>query len=290
MNRLAGPDDQDFDWESYEELVKDVYAALGRADGVTIECWGRTCRVLTAGGVPRQVDVLTKHGDGSHAYRTAISCKWWSTRVDVAHVSDFAMTVQDARLDKGIIVSKMGFTSPAQQLAEAKGIGLVVLRKPLDADWEGTITSVYGEIVYEAPAEYRYDLRLTKKSDVSELRAPQDCIAAVLPSPHRCTITEPDGRNMTLWERVNAECPQPDDGTQLVVEFPAGTTLNCLDDPNHPADGAFINTVNVQIRVPEPMTSIVEINVEDRIYMIRESLFDGTRYNITDDGEIIETS
>lgn len=290
MNRLTDPDDREFDWESYEELVKDIYAALGRADGVTIECWGRKCKVLTAGGVPRQVDVLTRHSGGSRAYRTAISCKWWSTRVDVAHVSDFAMTVQDARLDKGIVVSKMGFTSPAQELAQAKGIGLVVLRKPLDADWEGSITRIYGEITYEAAPAYRYDLRLTKKSDDSEQRAHQVRITAVLPSPHSCIITEPDGRGMTLGERVDEECPQPDDGTQLLLEFPVGTRLNFLDDPNHPADGAFINSANVQIRVPEPVTSIVEVNVEDRIYMIMESLFDGTRYNITDDGQIIEVS
>ena len=35
----------DIHWEDYEELVKDIYQALGRANGVTIECWGRSCKV-----------------------------------------------------------------------------------------------------------------------------------------------------------------------------------------------------------------------------------------------------
>ncbi|MCY3749678.1 MAG: restriction endonuclease [Acidimicrobiaceae bacterium] len=289
-NRLPDPDGADFDWEDYEALVKDVYAALGRAEGVTIECWGRKCKVQTVGGVLRQVDVLTRHGGGRRTYRTAISCKWWNTRVGVAHVSDFALILQDASLDMGIIVSKMGFTKPAQALAAAKGIGLVVLRKPLDADWEGSIKRVCGEITYEMAPRYSYNLSLTKQGPEPAQFGDQGSAAALLGSPERFVITEPGETGRTLLERVSAACPQPEDGTEFVIEFPAGTKLALPDAPEHPADGACVHEVSVQIQVPPPMISTIDIDAEDRIYMIMESVFDGTRYNITDDGEIVEVS
>ena len=31
----------DIPWQDYEELVKDIYQALGQASGVTVECWGK---------------------------------------------------------------------------------------------------------------------------------------------------------------------------------------------------------------------------------------------------------
>ena len=133
----------DIRWQDYEELVKDIYQALGRANGVTIECWGSSCKVEGPPGVFHQIDVLTRHGDGLHQYRTAISCKNWKSKVGLSIVRDFAQIVQDARLSKGVIVSKMGFTGPAKTLAEAKNIGLVELRKPVDSDWDGYIREIH---------------------------------------------------------------------------------------------------------------------------------------------------
>ena len=106
-NRASGTDD--IRWQDYEELVKDIYQALGQANGVIIECWGSSCRVEGPPGVYHQIDVLTSHSDGLHQYRTAISCKHWNERVGIPVVREIAQIVDDARLSKGVIVSKMGF-------------------------------------------------------------------------------------------------------------------------------------------------------------------------------------
>ena len=71
-------DSDDVRWQDYEELVKDIYLALGQTIGVTIECWGSSCRVEGPPGVSNQIDVLTSHSDGLHQYTTAISCKYWN--------------------------------------------------------------------------------------------------------------------------------------------------------------------------------------------------------------------
>ncbi|MYH76866.1 MAG: restriction endonuclease [Acidimicrobiaceae bacterium] len=288
--RHPDPQSREFDWASYEELVKDIYEALGRAQGVTIECWGRRCTVRVAGGVPRQVDVLTRHVVGERMYRTAISCKWWNERVDVAHVSDFALTVQDAQLSKGVIVSKMGFTVPATNLARAKGIELVELRNPLDADWEGSITHVQGEIVYCPPPEFRYSLSMTKPGIDPRRRECQGRPIHFATSPDQLVITEPGMQSTTLLQQARSAFPDVVDGAEFAIDFQRGTTLTMLGDEDHPAYGAFLQRVTVQIRVPVPLRTEIEVNAADHIYMIMESLLDGRRFNITSDGEIIELS
>ena len=37
----AASNADDVRWQDYEELVKDIYQALGQLSGVTIECWGQ---------------------------------------------------------------------------------------------------------------------------------------------------------------------------------------------------------------------------------------------------------
>ena len=122
LNRSKKPtsDADDILWRDYEVLVKDIYQALGQARGVTIECWGSSCKVEGPPGTFHQIDVLTRHSDGLHQYRTAISCKNWNKKVGIPIVREFAQIVNDARLSKGIIVSKMGFTTPAKTYAESK--------------------------------------------------------------------------------------------------------------------------------------------------------------------------
>ena len=269
--RHADPQSREFNWVSYEELVKDIYEALGRAEGVTIECWGRGCTVRVAGGVPRQVDVLTRHVVGERSYRTAISCKWWNERVDVAHVSDFALTVQDAQVSKGIIVSKMGFTAPALNLARAKDIELVELRNPLDADWEGSITHVRGEIVYCPPPEFRYSLSMTKHGVDPGPRETHGQPMHFASSPDRLLINQPDGHCTTLLQRAHSAHPQIVDGAEFAIDFPHGTTLTMPDDEDHPANGASLQRVTVQISLPAPLRSEIAINAADHIYMIMES-------------------
>ena len=123
--------------------MKDLYQVLGQASGVTIECWGASCIVDGPPGLFHQIKVLTSHSDGLHQYRTAVSCKNWNKKVGIPIVREFAQIIDDAKLSKGVIVSKMGFTGPAKTYAQSKNIGLVELRRPLDKDWDGYIREVH---------------------------------------------------------------------------------------------------------------------------------------------------
>lgn len=95
------------EWQDYEEITKHIYATLGEAHGVKIEGHGKDCKVIGKSGVEHQIDVLTSHSDGIHSYRTMIECKYWDQNVNKDVIMKVAEIVEDAGLNKGIIVSKM---------------------------------------------------------------------------------------------------------------------------------------------------------------------------------------
>ncbi|HEY5747623.1 MAG TPA: restriction endonuclease [Chryseolinea sp.] len=132
----------ELDWMSYEELVRDIYLALGKDKGVTIQCHGASCKVIGKSGVTHQIDVLTRHSDGMHEYFTAIECKHWKDKVDKDIVMKVSEIIDDAGVSKGVIVAKMGFTPDAITYAKNRNISLVELREPVEKDWEGKIKDV----------------------------------------------------------------------------------------------------------------------------------------------------
>ena len=113
---------------------------------------------------------------------------------------------------------------------------------------------------------------------------------AFVSSPDRFVITGPDGHRETLLERAREALPQVVDGAEFAIDFPDGTILTMPDDDDHPANGASLHRVSVQVSVPPPLTVAIDVNAEDRIYMIMKFLLDDRRLNITTDGEIIDVT
>jgi hypothetical protein len=117
------------DWKSYEQITKYIYENLGKDHGVTVECFGNNCKVEGKSGVRHQVDVLTSFTDGVHFYKTAIECKYWEETINKDIVMKVSEIIEDAKINKGVIVSKKGFTPDAITFASYKNIGLVELRE-----------------------------------------------------------------------------------------------------------------------------------------------------------------
>lgn len=63
-NRDRTSDADDVRWQDYEELVQDIYQALGKANDANIECWGGSCEMEGPSGIFHQIDVLTRHSFG----------------------------------------------------------------------------------------------------------------------------------------------------------------------------------------------------------------------------------
>jgi len=123
------PEKNNLDWKTYEFITKYIYETLGKEAGVKVEGYGNTCKVSGKSGVPHQIDVLTSHSDGIHTYRTAIECKYWNEKISKETVMKLSDIIDDAGIQKGVIVSKNGFTPDAIAIAKFRHIALVELRE-----------------------------------------------------------------------------------------------------------------------------------------------------------------
>lgn len=117
------------DWNDYEKITKDIYETLGKESEVKIECYGNNCKIIGITGVPHQIDVLASHSDGIHIYKTAIECKYVEKKVNRDIVYKLKGIIKDSQIDKGVVVSKKGFTPDAITVAKSENIGLVWLRE-----------------------------------------------------------------------------------------------------------------------------------------------------------------
>ena len=284
------PDAGDIRWEDYEELVKDIYEALGQANGVTIECWGRSCKVEGPPGVFHQIDVLTTHSDGLHQYRTAISCKNWNKKAGIPIVREFSQIIDDARLSKGVIVSKMGFTGPAKTYAEFKNIGLVELRKPLDRDWDGYIREIHITLVMDQTKIHDVHFQLTAPKPGPGEEVYQGGRIDWTLGLNQIFIGIPGQEADTFQKLADEEWSKDEEKEEYDIQFPGGSILTVPDYPEYPAHGYSITGASFKVRFNPPLTEEIVVRADDHIYMIMESLFDGRRFTITKDGEIRENA
>ena len=282
-------DGDDMRWQGYEELVKDIYQALGQAEGVTVECWGSSCRVEGPPGTFHQIDVLTGHSDGLHQYRTAISCKYWNAKVGLPVVRELAQIIQDANLSKGVIVSKMGFTGPAKDYARGKNIELVELREPVDADWEGYVRKVHISLTIDQTAIHDIRFRLTApKPSPGEQPFRGGLIRWTL-LPNQIFIGVPGQRVQTLQELADEARTKQPDAEEYDLQFPEGSVLTTPDHPQYPAHGYSIEGMSFRVETNPPLATEIVVPLDGHIYMIMESHSDGRWFTVTRDGEIRET-
>ncbi|MFC6098370.1 restriction endonuclease [Flavobacterium qiangtangense] len=131
------------DWKEYEAITKYIYETLGKEFGVTVVGYGNDCKVQGKSGNFHQIDVLTMQSNGVHQVRTAIECKHLKTKITKDTVMKVLGIINDARIEKGIIVSKSGFTKDATNFAREYNIGLVELREIGEKDFEETPKEIH---------------------------------------------------------------------------------------------------------------------------------------------------
>jgi len=267
-------------WQNYERLVKDIYETLGKAAGVEIECWGAKCKIKDRDGICRQIDVVTKHSDGVNQYRTLISCKNWDRKIGSPHVTEMAKLVDDTDANKGVIVSAKGFSEPARKKAKANGIGLVELRRPMDTDWEGLIRQIHIRIVMTMPRIT--DLRLNLKAEGMVAKGTYDGFA----DARKIIVKESDQRTRSLAEILEPVMNSGAEGEQQ-IEFTPGTVIENEDDQEWLVNGCPIRSLEFRLEhhVSEKQ---VAVDAADNVYMVMEAIFEGRKFTITNDGELVE--
>ena len=278
-------------WQSYEKLVKDIYEQLGKSAGVRVECWGPLCKVEGKSCVRHQIDVLTAHSDGIHEYKTAIECKHWNKRVDKDPIAKLAMILEDARIEKGVVVSRVGFTKDAEQLARSTNVSLVRLREPRESDWDGRIKqmSIDLNLIFDEMFDYQailcnvaenqqtnfrnsgIELRVEiEDRDGMSLREIAEEILKVPKSNNRDIYKTGDSLTSTSYEH--------DDAISYALEFPDGTVVT------HPKTGKKGNIRELRFKVRQMVcTEKIYIDCKDYVSWIMEVIFEDKIFAISRD-------
>jgi hypothetical protein len=121
-------DQNKIDWKQYEFITKYIYETLGGYN-INIEGWGKDCKIKGKSGINHQIDVLTSETDHTGTFRTAIECKYWNKKVNKDIVMKLLETINDSDIERGIIVSKSGYTPDAEQYAKHRNILIIQLRE-----------------------------------------------------------------------------------------------------------------------------------------------------------------
>ena len=274
-------------WQSYEELVKDIYEKLGEAANIRILCWGPACKVQGKSGVSHQIDVLTTHSDGVHEYRTAIECKHWEKKVDKDPIAKLSAILEDTQIEKGVVVSQSGFTSDAKGFARAKNISLVELRRP--------VGEVHVDLHIEMPKYYDYEFIQEDLADRGKLLQVQALTSEIF----FCTA---DGSSITLHKLTNSvpsisgsgfvnidalgfqwveSSSAEDEVKAYAVKFPEGTTLSI---PTSDAR-ATIREFRFKVRYTRT-TEKITIYGEDYVSFVMYAIFENRTFAIGADGAV----
>lgn len=267
-------------WENYEDIVKVIYERLGSHAGVKILCHGRNCKVVGKSGVEHQIDVLAEHSDGWQDYRTAVECKYWDRKRPKDDVTKLAEILEDAQIDKGVIVSKLGFTSDAITFARYKNIELVELREPTDEDWEGRMKNITIEIIVPVPQVLDFRMKITEQDadSVGILPVELDAIEIIEPNDTSRRLSE------IVYEMVCSADKASVDLQEFHKDFPSGTIASGLRDESE----TKIVSIDFKIKF-EQIKKLVEIRGDDHVAMIMKSLFSNRTHIISPRGDIRES-
>ena len=264
------------DYKEYEEITAALYRAMGQGSGLAIEGWGASCRIKGNSGSWYQIDVLTKQSNGLQTVRTAIECKFWKKRVTRNVVSNLVTLLQDTNIEKGVIVSKEGFTTGAIALAKQRNISLVEMRKPNDADWEGKLKTIH--IHQHITAFEPYDVKFVQPPQYTGE------IVQFSASVREVFVNEPGKEPKTLDQIVNSpriSNTSPDE--EIEVKFSNGTTMQVLGFEKH----ASLEAVCFKVKHHVIEKDLV-IDADDAIRLIVKEVFEGRQLNIGHDGMITE--
>lgn len=276
-------------WQSYEELTKDIYQALGQASGVRIECWGPTCRVSGSSGTSYQIDVLTSHTAGLHRYRTAIDCKCWDRKVGRPSVANLSSMLEDTGIERGVVVSLSGFTEPARRFAASKRISLVRLRPVSDADWNGFVRHLSVDLCLIQNVVVHSQATIKDASPTSKLRLAECNAKLRVPMKDGSTASLRDLIDYTLTLPISVGLPTPAGrvpGQVTCTEQGGLLSYSLRFDDGTPVLHAEANEeariASLDFKVEQVVIrDAAHVDAADRVAWILEAIFEEQRFAIS---------
>lgn len=273
------------DWKGYENITKYIYETLGREAGVKIIGHGNTCKVKGKSGVLHQIDVLTSRSHGNRNYQTAIECKYWKKKIDKDVLMKLAGVIEDAGIDKGVVVSKKGFTKDGLLYAKYKNIGLVELREIEERDWKEQNEKpnlLVGELIVNNKIELRRPEILSIEFDFVDSNQKPEKI-----NPNQWTLRSETGVETPFQNYVTSFQGKLHEGEvdKIVSEYFKFKDLDLINTVTGKISQISGFTLTGKLTVIN-LDSQRHFNLVDEVWMILKSLFEDRLFTISKTGLI----
>jgi hypothetical protein len=273
-------------WKKYEVVTRYIYETLGKEFGIKIEGYGHNFKVKGKSGVDHQIDVLTLQSYGIYECRTAIECKYLRKKINKDTVMKLSSIINDAGIDKGIIVSKSGFTKDASEFAKHCNIELVQLREIEETDKDVKLRQLeIGSIEISTNYSITRPEILSIQADAKETQLEID-VAQI----YRYIIKEFDGDKIPLKDYVKLFQNELHRQGKLFQIITKGYTI---------IDGILINKqTGIAVEIKEVMftgmlkkmdgNSDRKFSLVDQVWLIMKSIFEERTLTISENGIITE--
>ena len=257
---------------TYEKLVRDIYSALVRHEGRNDVEVQHDVRVEGQSGQKHQIDVFWELQVARETYRTVVECKRWNKAVDVGVVRDMVGLLADLPPGTtGVIVGMMGFQEGAFTLAEHHRIRLVKVGVPVK-HLHFSMTFVSPPIITNVGIQVDEEAAraLLASSDRNSIR---DQAAATLETGF---LVDEGGQPKTILDLFDVEAAGP--GCHRVPT--PGLLL--------PTEIGHVPVVHLDVHVEQPAPLEEELRIEtgETARAVFDSLLDGHKLILRDDGTI----
>lgn len=281
------PEKTNLDWKTYESITKYIYESLGSKSGVKVLGHGSNCKIVGKSGVSHQIDILTSHSDGIHSYRTAIECKYWKEKINKETVMKLSNILEDTNIEKGVIVSKYGFTKDGAEFAKYKNISLVELREFDEGDQETKQKQLQiGTLEISMHITRRRPEILSMTIECSN----EESLEKEIINIYKTTIKLAGGHLKPLNDFITAF------QNELHAQNKVGETITKRYEV---PGGSQIHTSNGRVSEIKGITftgvltktdsnSKREFLLEDKVWLIMKSIFDEKTFSILEGGLIVE--
>ncbi len=146
----------------YEILTKELHEALLRSDGVESIKVLHNVKIKGKSGATHQIDVYWEFILAGVKYKTCIECKHLDHPVRKSHIATFATILEDIGNTTGIFATTTGFQKGAIQLANQRGIRLILVNALIKSI---NITYMFSRT--DTPVSRRYSMTWNRPENVS---------------------------------------------------------------------------------------------------------------------------
>jgi hypothetical protein len=276
-------DDQNkLDWQTYEFITKYIYETLGQQYNINIEGYGRDCKILGHSGVPHQIDVLTSETDHNGRYRTAIECKYWDKKVNKDIVMKLLAIINDTDINRGIIISKSGYTPDAQQFAKHNKILIVRLREAGRQEKQSPKQIHFFDLILSL----KINIKRPEVTSITAVDLDDKPIILNEKDQYNVYVDKPDGRKrlfdeiMVFKEHLNKQKPFK----TVTKSYECTNSILRIQNSNH----SIKSITYTGLLTEQDQNQRTTFSVVDKVWLIMEKIFEEQSFIISQSGLIAQ--